>query len=162
MRSIEDINADSRANEVPPIDLIDDFLDHVHPGNFQETYGLLTTKLQRQVLDHAIDNRNNFDVVIDEIRSKGGDPIHWIAFRDWALKQREVIEAPPAPPRLTLGEIDRIREVLSEQGWQISDLRVAIMRAKTAEDKERLERECRELQARFDEENAERFGAGRR
>ena len=71
MRSIEDINADSRANEVPPIDLIGDFLEHVHPGNFQETYGLLTTKLQRQVLDHAIDNRANFDVVLDEIRSKG-------------------------------------------------------------------------------------------
>ncbi len=162
MRSIEDINADALGGQVPPVDLIHEFLEHVHSGNFAAMYALLTPALQRHVLEHAIDNRASFDLIVADIVECGRDPSRWIAFRDWALKQREVIEAPPAPPPLTLGEIDRIREVLSEQGWQISNLRVAIMRAKTAEEKERLERECRELQARFDEENAERFGAGRR
>jgi hypothetical protein len=97
MRTIEEINRMIQEERTAPIDCVDAFLEHVVPSTFETVFAQLDPKLQEHVIDDAMDNIHFFEDIIAGLQRRGIDPIHWIAFRDWAHAQPWAIEARQKP-----------------------------------------------------------------
>jgi hypothetical protein len=146
LKPIEQINADRENTDISPLDHIDAFLEHCTPENFDELHAKLSPKMKEHMLSHAITNRNNFDSIIAGIQERGDDPVHWVAYKEWASRQPEVQNAPPGRRGVTLGAIARAREAFSAEGWRVAELRVAKMRATTDEERARIDEEIAALE----------------
>lgn len=153
MKTIEEINADVESGEIAPIVSLYDFLELATHENFDALFALAHPKLRRHLIEHAIDARERFDRIIAGF-GPHEDSRHWIAYRDWALRQDEVRLAPPRPRGITAGELRALQERLHDQGNVIADNRVAFMRAQTPEEREHLDKRRKELEERFARQNA--------
>lgn len=131
------------------------FIRNLDAETMEESLGQLSPKLHEIVVRVAKNNIVACDSIIEEITRRGGYAGGWMALRDWARRQPWAAEAAERMAEIharTRTEDPRAPGSLSsaEHGRRIVELSVALTLASTPEQREAIEKEIEELEARLE------------
>jgi hypothetical protein len=142
----------------PPFLVASDFIDTTDASNFEERLSQLSPAMRDLVEGIAKNNILTFDSIIDYFTSHGRYAGGWIAFRDWARRQPWVPEESKRMAAImadlpTPEEAEERGRAIAEQGRILGILRVDMMRAKTDDERAKIQKEIDELMVEFEKAN---------
>jgi hypothetical protein len=149
---IEMINSKAGTPGTPSSFTCADLTDIATLENWDELYAELVPRARQDVLEQACRQREHFDLIIADLIERGERAEGWIAFKQWAFSQREVLEA-PARRLLTDEQVSQFFAQTHYQSIQIAKNRLAHVQATTDEERAQLDREMDEMEARFERDN---------
>ncbi len=149
---IEMINRKAGTPGTPSAFTCADLTDIATLENWDELYAELVPRARQDVLEQACRQREQFDLIIADLIERGERAEGWIAFKQWAFSQREVLEAPARRP-LTDEQVSQFLAQTHYQSIQLAKNRFAHVEATTDEERDKLDREMEEMEAQFERDN---------